>query len=117
MSDDSQRLFAGTDFEQAKFQRQANARVILEGLSRLGIEPLNEVPVDCVPLFILIYLENRDEVRTRMFQNKVFCPVHWPLEGMAVKKGKEMAEHELSLIVDQRYGENDIISMINLLKR
>lgn len=117
MSDDSKRLFAGTDFEQVKRQRQENAKVILDGLKSLGIKPLVEVPADAVPLFVPIYLENRDEVRRKMFQHEVFCPIHWPLEGMPVKKGKEMAEHELSLIVDQRYGENDIISMINLLKK
>lgn len=114
MSDDSQRLFAGTDFEQAKCQRQANARVILEGLSRLGIEPLIEVPSDSVPLFIPVYLENRDEVRRKMFAHEVFCPIHWPLEGMAVKKGNEMAEHELSLIIDQRYSVEDMIKQIEL---
>lgn len=117
MSDDSKRLFAGTDFGQAKRQRRANAKVILEGLKSLGIKPLIEVPADAVPLFIPIYLENRDEVRKRMFQHEVFCPVHWPLEGMEVKKGKKMAEHELSLICDQRYGVkemNEIIKMIRL---
>lgn len=117
MSDDSKRLFAGTDFEQVKRQRQENAKVILEGLKSLGIKPLIEVPADAVPLFIPIYLENRDEVRRRMFQHEVFCPVHWPLGGMNVKKGKDMAEHELSLICDQRYGVkemNEIIKMIRL---
>lgn len=116
MSDDSKRLFAGTDFEQAKRQRQANAKVILDGLKSLGIKPLIEVPADAVPLFIPIYLENRDEIRRRMFQHEVFCPVHWPLDGMAVKKGKEMAEHELSLIIDQRYGQKEMDEIINFLK-
>ena len=115
MSDDSKRLFAGTDFEQAKRQRRANAKVILEGLKSLGINPLIEVPADAVPLFIPIYLENRDEVRRRMFQNEVFCPVHWPLEGMDVKMGREMAEHELSLIIDQRYSVKDIHQVVSLL--
>lgn len=115
MSDDSKRLFAGTDFEWAKRQRQANAKVILEGLKSLGIKPLIEVPADTVPLFIPIYLDNRDEVRRRMFQHEVFCPVHWPLDGMDVKKGKEMAEHELSLIVDQRYNKDDICRTVSLL--
>lgn len=115
MSDDSKRLFAGTDFEQAKRQRRANAKVILEGLKSLGINPLIEVPAGAVPLFIPIYLENRDEVRRRMFQRQVFCPVHWPLEGMDVKKGKEMAEHELSLIIDQRYAEKDMKLVLSLL--
>ena len=116
MSNDSQRLFAGTDFEQAKCQRQANARVIIEGLSRLGIEPLIEVPADCVPLFIPICLENRDNVRRRMFQHEVFCPMHWPVEGLSVKTGKEMAGHELSLIVDQRYSHDDMDILLDLLK-
>ena len=115
MSDDSKRLFAGTDFEQAKRQRRANAKVILEGLKSLGINPLIEVPAGAVPLFIPIYLDNRDEVRRRMFQHEVFCPVHWPLDGMDVKKGKEMAEHELSLIVDQRYNKDDICRTVSLL--
>lgn len=115
MSNDSLRFLAGTDFARVKQQRQANAKVILEGLNKLGIKPLIDVPTDSVPLFIPIYLDNRDEVRRWMFQHEVFCPVHWPLEGMNVRKGKEMAEHELSLIVDQRYGEkemNEIIKMI-----
>ena len=115
MSDDSKRLFAGTDFEQAKRQRQVNAKVILEGLKSLGIKPLIEVPADAVPLFIPIYLENRDEVRRSMFKHEVFCPVHWPLEGMDVKKGREMAEHELSLIVDQRYDKKEMNELISLI--
>lgn len=115
MSEDSKRLFAGTDFRYAKQRRQVNAKYLLEGLEALGKEPLIEIPSDSVPLFIPIYLENRDEVRRRMFQNEIFCPVHWPLECMDVKKGREMAEHELSLIVDQRYCEQDMNLILSLL--
>lgn len=116
MSDDSKRLFAGTDFEQAKRQRRANTKVILEGLKSLGIKPLIEVPADAVPVFIPIYLENRDEVRRSMFQHEVFCPVHWPLEGLLVNRGKKMADHELSLIIDQRYGKKEMDEILNFLK-
>lgn len=115
MSKDSKRLFAGTDFRCAKQRRQVNAKCLLEGLEALGKEPLIEIPSDSVPLFIPIYLENRDEVRRRMLQNEIFCPVHWPLECMDVKKGREMAEHELSLIVDQRYCEQDMNLILSLL--
>ena len=68
-----------------------------------------------IPLCIPIYLENRDEVRGRMFQHEVFCPVHWPQDGMDVKKGKEMAVHELSLIVDQRYGQKEMNEFLSLI--
>lgn len=115
MSNESRCLFAGLDFQKAKRQRQANAIYLLNGLAAKGIKPLIEVSHDCVPLFIPIYLENRDEVRKRMFHHEVFCPVHWPHDGMTIKKGKEMAEHELSLILDQRYGFKDMDDILKLL--
>lgn len=115
MSPDSQRLFAGTDLKKAKKQRQANAAQLISGLEELGIKPMIPVPADSVPLFIPIYLENRDEVRRRMFQHEIFCPVHWPLDGMPVKRGLDMVAHELSLIVDQRYKESDMNQIINLI--
>lgn len=115
MSEDSKRLFAGTDFGRAKRQRQANAKYIVEGLKGMGIEPLIDVPDESVPLFIPVYLENRDEVRKRMFRHEVFCPVHWPIEGLSLKKGAEMAQHELSLIIDQRYSLNNMEQILLLL--
>ena len=116
MSSGSQRLFAGTDMEKAKKQRQANAAQLIAGLDEIGIKPMISVVKDCVPLFVPIYLENRDEVRRRMFQHEVFCPIHWPLDGMPVKRGADMAAHELSLIMDQRYGEKEMDLMISLIK-
>lgn len=114
MSEDSKRLLAGTDFGRAKRQRQANAKYIVEGLKGMGIEPLIDVPDDSVPLFIPVYLENRDEVRKRLFRHEVFCPVHWPLEGLSLTRGTEMAQHELSLIVDQRYSTDKMELLLSL---
>ena len=116
MSDDSKRLYAGTDFDGAKRKRQVNAKTVLAGLASIGMKPMIEMAEDSVPLFIPIFLENRDEVRRRMFQHEVFCPVHWPLEGMNVKRGADMEAHELSLIVDQRYGEEDMKKIVDLLQ-
>ena len=117
MSLDSQRLFAGTELDWAKKQRQANAAQLVAGLEEIGIKPMIPVSADSVPLFVPIYLENRDEVRRRMFQHEVYCPVHWPLDGMPVKRGADMAAHELSLIVDQRYKEINMSFIVNLLKQ
>lgn len=117
MTDTSKRLYVGVDMCQAKQQRQANAAFIIKGLQEFGIKPLIPLSDDAVPLFVPIYLENRDEVRRRMFQHEVFCPVHWPLEGMKVKCGTEMASHEISLIVDQRYDLSDMKVILNLLNK
>jgi hypothetical protein len=50
-----------------------------------------------------------------MFQQEIFCPVHWPLENMDVRRGSQLAESELSLIIDQRYERNDMDKIINIL--
>lgn len=111
----AERLYAGVNEYETKCRRQANARYLVGGLSEKGVLPLLPIVEDKVPLFIPLYLDNRDEVRKRMFQHMIFCPVHWPLDGMIVNKGKEMAEHELSLIVDQRYGQQDMDKIINCI--
>lgn len=113
----SERLYASLDEEYVKNRRQANARYLIGKLSETGIQLMLHVAEDKVPLFVPIFLENRNEVRKRMFQHEIFCPVHWPLDGMSVKKGMEMAEHELSLIVDQRYGQKDMDEIINMITK
>lgn len=108
MSNDSKRLFAGTDVNQAKLRRQINSTYIVSCLVEMGIKPIIEVTTDSVPLFIPICINNRDKVRHHMFQKGIYCPVHWPLMEMDLKHGTNMAAHELSLIIDQRYDENDM---------
>lgn len=117
MSRDSEMLFAGTDLQWVKQKRQENTSYLLKGLKFLGIEPLIELSTDKTPLFVPIWLEDRNAIRKKMFQNEVFCPVHWPIEGMSLKKGAEMAQHELSLIVDQRYSSKDMDVLISLIKQ
>ena len=68
-------------------------------------------------LFVPIWLEDRNKVRKQMFQQQIFCPVHWPLEGMNVQKGAEMAEHEMSIIIDQRYTNKDMDFILNTLEK
>lgn len=79
MSRDSEMLFAGTDLQWVKQKRQENASFLLKGLKFLGIKPLIELPTDKTPLFVPIWLEDRNAIRKKMFQNEVFCPVHWPI--------------------------------------
>lgn len=117
MSCIAEKLYGVLDEEHVKIRRLNNARYLVEELSKMGIAPILSLTENHVPLFIPIYLENRDEVRRRMFLHEVFCPVHWPQEGMDVKKGREMSEHELSLIIDQRYGKREMDLILSLLRK
>lgn len=104
-----------TAVERISYIRNRNAHYILEGLKQMDLASILPLVEGKTPLFIPIWLENRNKVRKAMFKQNVFCPVHWPLEGMPVKKGSDMAEHELSLIVDQRYTRDDMDLILNIL--
>lgn len=97
--------------------RKRNSDYLLTGLEKIGIKPLIEVPDDVTPFFIPIWLDNRNQVRQSMFKENIFCPVHWPLDGLKIKKGAEMAEHELSLIIDQRYTFSDLDRILGILAK
>lgn len=116
MSTVSQSLYDVVNVKEAKIRRKNNAAYLIKGLEAINIHPIIEVSDSVTPLFIPIYLNNRNGVRKQMFQHEIFCPVHWPLEGMKLKLGAEMAEHELSLIIDQRYTEDDMDQILEIIK-
>lgn len=116
MSNIAVRLFDAIEEERVKIRRLSNAQYLVEHLAQIDIKPLLPLEKGHVPLFIPIVLNNRNDVRKHMFQNEIFCPVHWPLEGKDLKRGKVMAETELSLIIDQRYGQKEMEEIIKLLQ-
>ena len=117
MSEMSQEIIKKVDFQRIAYIRQRNAKQIIDGLKTLGVETILPISEDCVPLFIPIWLDDRNKVRKQMFQNNIFCPVHWPLEGMDIKKGAEMAEHEMSIIIDQRYTNKEMDFILTTLEK
>lgn len=117
MSKMSQEIIKKVDFQRIAYIRQRNAKQIVEGLKTLGVDTILPISDDCIPLFVPIWLDDRNNVRKQMFQNNIFCPVHWPLEGMNIKKGAEMAEHELSIIIDQRYTNKEMDFILTTLEK
>lgn len=116
MSRIAEKLYYFINDEHVKVRRLNNARYLSEELGKIGVKPLLPLKDGYVPLFIPIALKNRDLVRKAMFKHEIFCPVHWPLEGMTVRRGELMSQTELSLIIDQRYGRNDMDKIIAVLK-
>lgn len=88
-----------------------------------GIKPLmGKLEEGDVPLFFPVLLQSRrdrDDFRTYMTKNEVYCPVHWPISDLHVmaENEKEIYERELSLVCDQRYGSKDMERIIDLIKR
>lgn len=117
MSKVSGNIISKTDTVQIAEIRRRNAKFICDGLQSLGIHTIIPVPEEKVPLFVPVFLEDRNKVRKFLFEHNCFCPVHWPLESLNIAKGVEMAEHELSIIVDQRYTAADMEYILNLIAK
>jgi hypothetical protein len=116
ISNIAEKLYGVVDEERVKIRRLNNARYVVERLGKIGIEPLLPLIEDHVPLFIPVMLHNRDTVRKKMFQNEVFCPVHWPIDNISLGRGEKMQRTELSLIIDQRYGQKEMDEIIKNLQ-
>lgn len=118
MSCESQTIFAATNLEEVAQCRRRNAQYLIKELQNIGIEPLLPLKNDCVPLFVPIVINDRDGLRHTLRQYAIFCPVHWPLRDdmKHLETGAFMAEHELSLVIDQRYTLEDMQCMMDIIK-
>ena len=101
----------------AKSKRLANAAHLSKGLSKLGIK--HSYDSNKVQLFVPIFVEKpkRDRIRKRMFDNNIFCPIHWrnSAKSDALKSSNVLYDTELSLICDQRYDPVDMDRILEIL--
>lgn len=110
----SREYISKIDMATQKEIRRRNAHVLYEGLGDKVEFMFKQDQMDC-PLFVPILLrENRDEVRSCLASNKVYCPVHWPHPN--AECSSNLYDVELSLICDQRYDENDMERIVSILK-
>ena len=103
--------------EEIKAKRMENASFLHDELEKLGIK--HTYNPESVPLFIPVFLENRSEVRKKMFSNNIFTPVHWPYESDKLNGTikNQLYETEISLICDQRYSLEDMKRQIEVLEK
>lgn len=94
--------------------RKNNAKILHEGLERQGITHIYKE--DTVPFFVPIISENREALRKRLFEQHIFCPIHWPHESEELQGDNVLYHTELSLICDQRYGESDMRKILEILE-
>lgn len=117
MSEFSHRIFSNLDLQKIAAIRKRNAAYLIERLKGIEIFPLVEFEDDMVPLFVPIRVSDRNKLRDLLFSENIYCPSHWPCSNKELNRGREMAEHELSLIVDQRYDLADMDRIVAVLKK
>jgi len=118
MSSVSQSIFKNINLDKVAACRKRNAQFLVAKLQELDITPIVPINNNCVPLFVPIVINNRDDLRRTLRQNAIYCPVHWPLRDdmKNMDRGSFMAENELSLVIDQRYSIEDMQCIADVIK-
>jgi len=60
---------------------------------------------------VMVQTEKRNELRNYLFQYGVFPAIHW-LDSMSDLKNSELSFH-----IDHRYSLDDLVQVVELLKR
>lgn len=120
MSEASTRIVCNTDIPGVARRRQSNFDYLARRLSGIGIFPIVPRTSDSVPLFLPVLLKNRDHVRSVLAQQDIYCPVHWPWpeDASELRPARmEFWEEELSMVIDQRYDEDDMDRLADALEQ
>lgn len=103
-------------------RRRKNAQILIDGLKDLPDVQLmyNSVEDGTVPLFVPILIEKQRKALIKfLIDNAVYCPVHWPKSSFhngISKRADMLYNQELSLICDQRYKEEEMKHIVELIR-
>ncbi len=113
-------LYKQLDQHAMKQQRRENASYLHHNLKDLHF--VCEITKDAAPLFVPVLFEtkeHRDNIRRELIKQQIYCPVHWPLPVMvpASYRVNDIVNRELSLLCDQRYGQNEMKRQIETIQQ
>lgn len=119
MGDLSQSILSGkVDWQTIRTRRRSNYQSLLAKLKPFALYP--ELPAGVVPLGFPIRLENRDHVRSALFADEIFPPIHWPLHELTPAEcvhAWRLSRSLLTLPCDQRYDAAEMQRSIEIVLR
>jgi len=110
-------LFSITDWSEIIRRRRDNYSLLLQRLKEYALHP--QLPPGVVPLGFPVVVENRDEVRQKLFAEKIYPPVHWQLAGHVPAEfavAHRLSKHVMTLPCDQRYDSAVIQRMAEIVR-
>lgn len=106
----------GFDYRRIAAARRENYRMLHDRLAHLAIFPTLDPAV--VPLGFPICLPERERIRNRLFQDKIFPPVHWEIAEFVPERfadSHRLSREIMTLPCDQRYNAADMERMASLI--
>jgi hypothetical protein len=117
MSELTETLLSGIDYEKVGKKRRENYRQLDEALKDKNKIHLN-IDKNDVPL-VYLYLTNDISLRQKLIDNKVFVATYWPNVKGWVTSGTleyELVDKLIPIPCDQRLGIKDIKKVLSLIK-
>ena len=111
-------ILSNIDHAEARKQRSENFQMLDRALGHTNHLHfvLND---DCVPM-VYPYLTNEDELKQKLIENKIFVATYWPnvMDWCKEKTWEyQLAHRTCFLPVDQRYGNEDMNKILNVLQK
>jgi len=121
ISDFSKELVKVFDIGVSAKKRKENEAYMHRNINNPFVKPVfQEFNIDICPFMYPLYVENRDEFRSYLNQNKIYCPVHWPIgEKRLIEYDavRYISEHIISIPIDQRYGISDMKFLCGIINK
>lgn len=106
------------DVEHIKEQRRRNAKILRNAFPNWLI--FRKMKDEDCPMFVPVLVPNckRNELRRHLINNDIYCPAHWPVSEYHKldDKAENIYTNELSLVCDQRYTEEDMNRMVDVIR-
>ena len=119
MSRLTERLMRGIDYS-SKANRRISNFLILDKVLRDANRFKWNMDYGTVPLVYPYYIENGVQLRQKLIDNQVFCARYWPNVLEWCKKEDieyQLAENIVCLPIDQRYGEDEMNHILDIIIR
>lgn len=119
ISDFSRYIITCIDTDSVRLRRRANYELLQSELEKVGLQPAIALDDDECPLVFPIRVSKRDALRQYLMARKIYCAVHWPRDGVMEDQrtfAVDCSDQLLSLPIDQRYGEEEMDYLAEVVK-
>lgn len=99
--------------------RRKNYQRLERGLNdwNVGRPIFGKLEDGVVPFCFTILIEKRDQLRTWLTMNNIYCPIHWAVELFPNDRDDIIYNSELSIPCDQRYSSDHMDKILLMLKQ
>ena len=118
----SRNMLIMMDEEACKQRRNKNYRILYEGLQNKKCLSLvmKDEEFLTVPLYLPVYVEERDELQKFLAQRGIYVPVLWPVgkenEDCLSDDEQYIFSHIAAIPMDQRYGREEMERIIKVIE-